>query len=66
MTPVKNFSVIVLISSLATTFAWANESVKPNVVFMMMDNLGWGEIGVYGGGALRGRPGVFGPWSWCV
>ncbi|MBW4935546.1 arylsulfatase [Marinobacter sp. F4206] len=54
MTPVKNFSVIVLISSLATTFAWANESVKPNVVFMMMDNLGWGEIGVYGGGALRG------------
>ena len=27
---------------------------KPNVVFMMMDNLGWGEIGCYGGGSLRG------------
>lgn len=27
---------------------------KPNVVFMMMDNLGWGELGVYGGGTLRG------------
>ncbi len=27
---------------------------KPNVVVMVMDNLGWGEIGVYGGGILRG------------
>ncbi len=27
---------------------------KPNVVFMMVDNLGWGEIGVYGGRILRG------------
>ena len=27
---------------------------RPNVVFMMMDNLGWGEIGTYGGGLLRG------------
>ena len=27
---------------------------KPNIVLMVMDNLGWGEIGVYGGGILRG------------
>ena len=27
---------------------------RPNVVVMVMDNLGWGEIGVYGGGILRG------------
>ncbi len=27
---------------------------KPNVVLMVMDNLGWGEIGAYGGGILRG------------
>ena len=27
---------------------------KPNVVIMMVDNLGWGEIGTYGGGMLRG------------
>ena len=27
---------------------------KPNVVVMMVDNLGWGELGVYGGGELRG------------
>jgi arylsulfatase len=34
--------------------AWAQELEKPNVVFMMVDNLGWGEIGAYGGGILRG------------
>ena len=34
--------------------ASAQETKKPNVVFMMMDNLGWGEIGAYGGGVLRG------------
>jgi arylsulfatase len=27
---------------------------KPNIVVMVVDNLGWGEIGVYGGGILRG------------
>ena len=27
---------------------------SPNIVLVVMDNLGWGEIGVYGGGVLRG------------
>lgn len=27
---------------------------KPNLVLVLMDNLGWGELGVYGGGVLRG------------
>lgn len=35
-------------------FAVAAEPTKPNVVIMVMDNLGWGEIGCYGGGILRG------------
>jgi arylsulfatase A-like enzyme len=29
---------------------------QPNIVFMLMDNLGYGELGVYGGGILRGAP----------
>ena len=29
---------------------------KPNIVFILVDNLGWGELGVYGGGILRGAP----------
>ncbi len=29
---------------------------KPNVVLVLMDNFGWGELGVYGGGVLRGAP----------
>lgn len=32
----------------------AAENDKPNIVVMMVDNLGWGELGVYGGGKLRG------------
>lgn len=29
---------------------------RPNVVLIMADNLGWGELGCYGGGDLRGAP----------
>jgi arylsulfatase A-like enzyme len=29
---------------------------EPNVVLILMDNLGYGELGVYGGGVLRGAP----------
>ncbi|CAN5797523.1 arylsulfatase [soil metagenome] len=29
---------------------------KPNIVLILMDNLGYGEVGCYGGGILRGAP----------
>jgi arylsulfatase len=29
---------------------------KPNIVFIFMDNFGYGELGVYGGGITRGGP----------
>ena len=29
---------------------------QPNIVFFYWDNFGWGELGCYGGGVLRGAP----------
>ncbi len=29
---------------------------RPNVVIMLCDNVGWGDIGAYGGGEIRGMP----------
>ena len=29
---------------------------KPNILFILADNIGYGDIGVYGGGELRGAP----------
>ena len=31
-------------------------SRQPDIVFFSWDNLGWGEVGCYGGGVLRGAP----------
>ena len=38
---------------------WAlavNSAERPNVVLMLADNLGFGDIGAYGGGAVLGTP----------
>jgi len=43
----------------ATTFAALPvlaQEYKPNVVFIFADNVGYGDLGSYGGGKLRGAP----------
>ncbi|HEY2358372.1 MAG TPA: arylsulfatase [Phenylobacterium sp.] len=42
--------------TLSAPAAAAAPSARPNIVFILMDNLGYGEVGVYGGGIVRGAP----------
>ncbi len=47
-----------LLASLAsvTVMPAAAQQQKPNILFILGDNIGYGDIGVYGGGELRGAP----------
>lgn len=47
----RNFMLSTTLLGLAAS---GQVMAKPNVVLMVVDNLGWGEIGTYGGGILRG------------
>ena len=46
----------ILIVSLLVFSTSAFAEKKPNIVLILMDNFGYGEVGVYGGGELRGAP----------
>ncbi|MBT3257328.1 MAG: sulfatase-like hydrolase/transferase [Deltaproteobacteria bacterium] len=49
---------LVAMAIFAGTPAMAKEKKqqKPNVVFILADNVGYGDMGPYGGGELRGAP----------
>jgi arylsulfatase len=47
---------LLLAGLLAVGQAAAQTAKQPNILFILVDNLGYGELGVYGGGALRGAP----------
>ncbi len=58
MTTKKSILLSSLASLLSMTIASlpvaAQQPKTPNIVVILMDNLGYGELGVYGGGILRG------------
>ena len=45
---------LVALALLLATVAPVTAADKPNIVLINMDNFGYGELGVYGGGILRG------------
>ncbi len=47
---------IALVTGLAVAAPAFAQSKQPNVVLMLADNLGYGDVGAYGGGAIRGMP----------
>ena len=49
------FGYALLATACAALPAMAQEK-KPNVVFILADNVGYGDLGPYGGGELRGAP----------
>src|SRR5271169_6947316 len=49
----KRFCALFVMLAAATP---AHAEDKPNIVFVFADNLGYGELGSYGGGVTRGAP----------
>ena len=49
------FSTFALASMATPQFAFA-QSAKPNILFIVSDDTGYGDLGPYGGGEGRGMP----------
>jgi hypothetical protein len=48
--------LLIVLAVVLAAPAYAQDLGQPNVVLVFMDNFGYGELGVYGGGITRGGP----------
>ena len=55
-TLLASVSASTLLALMGSATAFAQQNNKPNVVFILADNVGYGDLGSYGGGELRGAP----------
>lgn len=53
---VRAFTFTALVLAALTACLHAQQSSKPNIIFILADNVGYGDLGPYGGGELRGAP----------
>ena len=56
MKPIKLLTLLILMIAMSGWALAVNSAERPNVVLMLADNLGFGDIGAYGGGAVLGTP----------
>lgn len=47
-------SIVLVLMSFSVLVSGKSTQKNPNIVLVMVDNFGWGELGVYGGGVLHG------------
>ncbi|MCB1489168.1 MAG: sulfatase-like hydrolase/transferase, partial [Bauldia sp.] len=44
------------VGAISVTSALAADAAKPNILLIVSDDTGWGDLGPYLGGAARGMP----------
>jgi arylsulfatase len=54
MNALRHAIIATLLFATAAAFPARAAEMKPNILFILVDNLGYGELGVYGGEATRG------------